>query len=112
MDWVEHAIWWQVYPLGFCGAPIRNPDMTPSPRLRGLIDWVDYAVELGPLDCCWGRSSPPNPTGTTPWTSSASTRDWAGTKISMLSPRPANNAACGFSWTACSVMSGPITPTS
>ena len=47
MDWVEHAIWWQVYPLGFCGAPIRNPDMTPSPRLRGLIDWVDYAVELG-----------------------------------------------------------------
>ncbi|MDR2897093.1 MAG: alpha-amylase family protein [Propionibacteriaceae bacterium] len=26
MGWVEHAIWWQVYPLGFCGAPIRRAD--------------------------------------------------------------------------------------
>ena len=47
MDWVEHAIWWQVYPLGFCGAPIRDPDPTPAPRLRRLMGWLDYAIELG-----------------------------------------------------------------
>ena len=47
MDWVEHAIWWQVYPLGFCGAPIRDPEPTPAPRLRRLMGWLDYAIELG-----------------------------------------------------------------
>ncbi|WP_448060917.1 alpha-amylase family protein [Cellulomonas hominis] len=47
MAWVEHTIWWQVYPLGFCGAPIRDADPTPGPRLRRLLAWLDYAVELG-----------------------------------------------------------------
>ena len=47
MDWVEHAIWWQVYPLGFCGAPIRDPEPTSAPRLRRLMGWLDYAIELG-----------------------------------------------------------------
>ena len=27
-NWVEHAIFWQVYPLGFVGAEIR-PDHAP-----------------------------------------------------------------------------------
>ncbi len=49
MNWVEHAIWWHVYPLGFVGAPIRdvNWDEDASPRLRQLVNWLDYAVELG-----------------------------------------------------------------
>ena len=47
MGWVEHAIWWQVYPLGFCGAPIREADASPAPRLRRLLNWLDYAIELG-----------------------------------------------------------------
>ncbi|MGB4777813.1 alpha-amylase family protein [Microbacterium sp.] len=51
MGWVEHAIWWHVYPLGFCGAPIRDADAAldapPVPRLRRLLAWLDYAVELG-----------------------------------------------------------------
>ncbi len=47
MAWVEHTIWWQVYPLGFCGAPIRDVDPSPGPRLRRLLPWLDYAVELG-----------------------------------------------------------------
>lgn len=46
---VRHAdaIWWHVYPLGFCDAPIRDPHGEPLPRLRRLIDWLDYASELG-----------------------------------------------------------------
>jgi len=44
--WVEHAIWWQVYPLGFVGAwPPRNDRQ--DHRLRWLEGWLDYAVELG-----------------------------------------------------------------
>ncbi len=46
-DWVRHAVWWQVYPLGFTGAwPARNagPD---AHRLGRLLGWLDYAVELG-----------------------------------------------------------------
>ncbi|MDO5092948.1 MAG: alpha-amylase family protein [Propionibacteriaceae bacterium] len=46
MGWVEHAIWWHVYPLGMCGAPIREA-AAPAPRLRRLLGWLDYAIELG-----------------------------------------------------------------
>ena len=49
MGWVEHAVWWQVYPLGFTGAPIREPDVAPpaTPRLDRVVAWLDHAVELG-----------------------------------------------------------------
>lgn len=43
-DWIEHAVWWQVYPLGFVGA---YPDGRGNGRLPRLTAWLDYAVELG-----------------------------------------------------------------
>ena len=48
-DWVQHAVWWQVYPLGFVGAE-QNALPAGAPvihRLAKLISWLDYAVELG-----------------------------------------------------------------
>ncbi|ORV85602.1 alpha-amylase [Mycobacterium interjectum] len=49
--WVEHAIWWQVYPLGFVGAfPAPQSSEPPQPsehRLRRLVDWFDHAIALG-----------------------------------------------------------------
>ena len=46
--WVEHAIFWQVYPLGFVGADIRPERPAPlAHRLGRLADWLDYAVGLG-----------------------------------------------------------------
>lgn len=45
--WVEHAIWWQPYPLGFLGAEPENTGQPVQHRLTKLIDWLDYAVELG-----------------------------------------------------------------
>jgi cyclomaltodextrinase / maltogenic alpha-amylase / neopullulanase len=49
--WTEHAIWWQVYPLGFVGGyPAAQSDEPPRPdehRLRRLVDWFDHAIELG-----------------------------------------------------------------
>lgn len=47
MSWEENTIWWHVYPLGALGAPIREGDRTPTPRLRDLVGWLDYAVSLG-----------------------------------------------------------------
>jgi cyclomaltodextrinase / maltogenic alpha-amylase / neopullulanase len=48
-SWADHAILWQVYPLGFTGAePAALPAGVPvRHRLRHLEAWLDYAVELG-----------------------------------------------------------------
>ena len=47
MGLMEHAIWWQVYPLGATGAPIRGAHGLPGHRLTRLEAWLDYLVELG-----------------------------------------------------------------
>ena len=47
-DWVRHAIWWQVYPLGFVGAfPAADPPGPGEHRLSRVVDWLDHAVQLG-----------------------------------------------------------------
>ena len=46
-SWVEHSIWWQVYPLGFLGADPTGVDRSVRRSLRGLIPWLDYIVALG-----------------------------------------------------------------
>jgi cyclomaltodextrinase len=47
-DWVAHAIWWQIYPLGFVGVyPSEQPPGPDEHRLRRVVDWLDHAVELG-----------------------------------------------------------------
>lgn len=46
--WVEHVIWWHVYPLGFVGAHPADPPPGPGEhRLRRIVDWLDHAIELG-----------------------------------------------------------------
>lgn len=46
--WVQHAIWWQVYPLGFVDAPkVRDVDAPVQHTLRRMVGWLDHAVELG-----------------------------------------------------------------
>jgi cyclomaltodextrinase len=42
----QHAIWWQVYPLGFLGAGTAEGGAAGRP-LEALADWLDYAVDLG-----------------------------------------------------------------
>ncbi|MCT1459998.1 alpha-amylase family protein [Aestuariimicrobium sp. p3-SID1156] len=46
---LDHAIWWHVYPLGACGAPIRpgDPGDWQGHRLGRLEAWLDYVIELG-----------------------------------------------------------------
>ena len=49
MAWIEHAIWWQVYPLGFVGAEREAlaDGAAPVHRLDRLEPWLDYAIGLG-----------------------------------------------------------------
>ena len=48
MSWHQNCTWWHVYPLGFCDAPLQNDDAhAPVPRLRHLLNWLDYVTELG-----------------------------------------------------------------
>ena len=50
MSWVEHTIWWHVYPLGFTGAPVRPEsadERVLTHRLRHLNNWQDHLVGLG-----------------------------------------------------------------
>jgi cyclomaltodextrinase / maltogenic alpha-amylase / neopullulanase len=42
-SWIDHTIWWHVYPLGFTGALGAGP----GHRLGRLEPWLDYVVELG-----------------------------------------------------------------
>lgn len=47
-DWIRHAIWWQVYPLGSVGAfPSVQPPGPEEHRLTRLIDWLDHAIDVG-----------------------------------------------------------------
>src|ERR1700709_759577 len=47
-DWVQDAVWWHVYPLGFVGAEREYPaDGAVPSRLGRLTNWLDYVVELG-----------------------------------------------------------------
>lgn len=55
--WVREAICWQVYPLGFCGAPREREDLEAASygsggqsvvhRLGRIEGWLDHLVSLG-----------------------------------------------------------------
>lgn len=47
-DWVNHSIFYHIYPLGFCGAPMRNDFKTlPADRLKKIRDWIPHLKQLG-----------------------------------------------------------------
>lgn len=44
--WAYKGVFYQIYPIGFCGAPYAN-DGVYAPRIRKLMDWSSYLKELG-----------------------------------------------------------------
>ena len=44
--WVDYAVWWHVYPLGFVGAEQEGID-TVHHRLGHLVGWLDHLVSIG-----------------------------------------------------------------
>lgn len=44
--WAYDGVFYQIYPIGFCGAPVENDGIT-VPRIRKIMDWTDYLESLG-----------------------------------------------------------------
>ena len=44
--WFEEAVFYQIYPLGFCGAPFEN-DGVPADRILKVLDWIPHIKKLG-----------------------------------------------------------------
>ena len=44
--WAYESVFYQIYPLGFCGAPLEN-DGVLTPRIRKVIDWIPHIKNLG-----------------------------------------------------------------
>ena len=44
--WYYNSVFYQIYPIGFCGAPTENDGVT-VPRIRKIMEWADYLGALG-----------------------------------------------------------------
>lgn len=44
--WAYNETFYQIYPIGFCGAPVSNDGVT-VPRIRKIAEWGSYLEELG-----------------------------------------------------------------
>lgn len=44
--WAYNSVFYQIYPIGFCGAPTHNDGIC-VPRIRKLLEWSGYLKELG-----------------------------------------------------------------
>ncbi len=44
--WAENSVFYQIYPLGFCGAPQENDGVTVS-RISKIGDWAGHIEKLG-----------------------------------------------------------------
>lgn len=43
--WAENSVFYQIYPLGFCGAPVHN-DGIPVNRIKKVVDWIPHFQRL------------------------------------------------------------------
>ena len=44
--WYEESVFYQIYPLGFCGAPFENDGIL-SHRILKVLDWIPHMKKLG-----------------------------------------------------------------
>lgn len=44
--WAYNGVFYQIYPIGFCGAPTSNDGIT-VPRIRKISEWSEYLETLG-----------------------------------------------------------------
>ena len=108
-EWVQHAFWWHIYPLGFVGAfPAEMPPVAEEHRLRRVTEWLDHVVTLGLSGIALGPVF------------ASRTHGYDTTDHYRIDPRlgddtdfddlvaQARSVGCGCSSTACSTTSEPI----
>ena len=45
-DWAQSAVFYQIYPMGFCGAPFHNDGVTVN-RIAKVKEWIPHLEKLG-----------------------------------------------------------------
>ena len=46
--WSYNSVFYHIYPVGFCGAPLNNDfSFTPVPRLNKIREWIEHFKNLG-----------------------------------------------------------------
>ena len=71
--WADESVFYQIYPLGFCGAPEQNDGLV-VPRIAKVAEWIPHILQTGanaiyfsPLFLLfrfvWGFCQPPPRTG-------------------------------------------------
>ena len=43
--WAYESVFYQIYPLGFCGAPFEN-DGVQEHRIRKIMDWIPHMKKM------------------------------------------------------------------
>ncbi len=47
-NWIKESIFYHIYPLGLCDAPMSNDFISPAiHRLNIIYDWIPHLIELG-----------------------------------------------------------------
>jgi glycosidase len=47
-SWIKDAVFYQIYPLGLCGAPHKNGfSVSPVNRISKIEEWIDPMLDLG-----------------------------------------------------------------
>ena len=44
--WAYESVFYQIYPLGFCGAPKQNDGIL-TPRIQKVQDWIPHILDCG-----------------------------------------------------------------
>lgn len=47
MKWYEKAVFYHIYPLGFCGAPKQNDGVCEEHHFDKLTKWLPHIADLG-----------------------------------------------------------------
>ena len=45
-DWAQSAVFYQIYPMGFCGAPFENDGVAVN-RIQKVKEWIPHLEKLG-----------------------------------------------------------------
>ena len=47
-NWIKNAVFYHIYPLGFCDAPVKNNNQNePVERLFKILNWIDHFKSMG-----------------------------------------------------------------
>ena len=44
--WAYESVFYQIYPLGFCGAPKQNDGIL-TPRIQKVTSWIPHILDCG-----------------------------------------------------------------